>query len=88
MANASSCSLHLATNSTTSSLKTITSKVSGLGSLKGDEVPDLDMVRNGEGGQTFIKGESVVDRPDRDPPDAAGARPQHELRWDNGQVLG
>lgn len=88
MANASSCSLHLATNSTPSSLKTITSKVSGLGILKGEEVPDLAMVRNREGSSTFIKGEPVVNRPDRDPLDAVGACPRHEFWWDNGQVLG
>lgn len=56
--------------------------------LEGDEVRDLDLVSNGEGGPTLIKGEPDVDRPDRDPLDAAGVHPKYEFRWDGDQVLG
>lgn len=59
----------------------------GCHQLEGDEVPDLDLVSNKEEGQPLSRMSMFVHRPDLALPNVAGVRPQHEFRWDDGQVL-
>ena len=55
--------------------------------LERQHVPEHDLVNDGEGGPTLIKGDPVVDHPHRHPPYAAGVRLQLELCRDGGEVL-